>query len=520
MNQELATEVNQNIIKKKFWTKKKIIWTTLIVLVVAFVAYRINASKNNSSNIQTDTVKKQDLKATVLATGQVVSSINLNLSFKVTGVVEKVNVVEGSTVKQGDILATLDQSTQAANVTSARGSLAQAQANYDKVVAGASSQAVAVAQVNLDNAKSQLATAKQQQAVLVNNAYSALLNSGVAAIAATGNTDSAVATISGSYTGADQGSYQISLYATGSGEHFNYNGLESGAGIVSTNPTPLGTRGLYIQFSSAMVGVGDTWNVNIPNTQASSYVANYNAYQAALQTQAAQLSSAQSAVDTAQANLNLQTAQAQPADLAAAQAAILSAQGQVQAAEAGLENTILRAPANGTITSVDTKVGEQASALAEVMVLQDVGDLHVEADVSEANIAQVQPGQTVDFTFDALGPDRHFSGTVQTVDPGATVISGVVDYKVTASVENISDIKPGMTANMTVLVAQKSNVLAVSQQAIISQNNNSYVRVVDDPKKKTYHQVQVQTGLQADGGLVEITSGLSEGQEIVTYIKN
>ena len=47
--------------------------------------------------------------------------------------------------------------------------------------------------------------------------------------------------------------------------------------------------------------------------------------------------------------------------------------------------------------------------------------------------------------------------------------------------------------------------------AIINQNNNQYVRVVDDIKKGTYHQVQVQTGLQADGGLVEITSRLERG---------
>ena len=55
--------------------------------------------------------------------------------------------------------------------------------------------------------------------------------------------------------------------------------------------------------------------------------------------------------------------------------------------------------------------------------------------------------------------------------------------------------------------------------AIINKNDKQYVRVIDDPKNKTYHQVQVQTGLQADGGLVEITSGLNDGQEIVTYVK-
>jgi len=45
------------------------------------------------------------------------------------------------------------------------------------------------------------------------------------------------------------------------------------------------------------------------------------------------------------------------------------------------------------------------------------------------------------------------------------------------------------------------------------------VRVIDDSKKKTYHEVQVQTGLQADGGLVEIISGLNDGQEIIIYMK-
>ena len=76
-----------------------------------------------------------------------------------------------------------------------------------------------------------------------------------------------------------------------------------------------------------------------------------------------------------------------------------------------------------------------------------------------------------------------------------------------------------MTANMTILVAKKDNVLAVPSTAIINNNGNQYVRVIDNAKTKTYHQVQVQTGLQADGGLVEITSGLADGQEIIVYMK-
>jgi multidrug efflux pump subunit AcrA (membrane-fusion protein) len=105
------------------------------------------------------------------------------------------------------------------------------------------------------------------------------------------------------------------------------------------------------------------------------------------------------------------------------------------------------------------------------------------------------------------------------VNPASTVISGVVDYKVTGSLEKIPGIKPGMTDNMTIKVAEKQNALVVPSSAVINKNGEQIVRVITDPQNKTYTEVQVQTGLEADGGLTEIVSGLSKGQEIVTYIK-
>ena len=157
--------------------------------------------------------------------------------------------------------------------------------------------------------------------------------------------------------------------------------------------------------------------------------------------------------------------------------------------------------------------------MKEAIVLQDVGNLHAEADVSEANIAALQTGQLIDYTFDALGPDQHFAGKVLTINPASTVISGVVNYLVKGSFDNVPNIKPGMTANMTITTAQKNDALAVPSTAVINKNNKNYVRVIDDSQKKTYHEVEVTTGLQADGGLVEILSGLNAGQQIVTYMK-
>ena len=184
-----------------------------------------------------------------------------------------------------------------------------------------------------------------------------------------------------------------------------------------------------------------------------------------------------------------------------------------------VNNTVLRAPTLGTITQVDIKLGEQAQALKEVIKLQNVGELHTEALVSEADIASVEVGQIIENTFDALGPFEKYQSKVLVVNPSSTVVSGVVNYKVIGSLENIPNIKPGMTVNMTVLVAEKSGVLAIPSSAIINRDDKRFVRIVDNLKNKTYHEVEVQTGLEADSGLVEIISGLSEGQEVITYMK-
>ncbi len=498
--------------------KKKLIWLGIIVVVVGF--FVIRSRKTDTSGTQTDTVKKQDLKQTVLATGQVTSETDLSLSFKTSGVVGRVPVKVGDKVKAGSILASLQANDVAAQVTQARGALAQAQANYQKVLNGASNEDVAVAQVTLDNAKTNLVTTTQQQQVAVDNAYKALMNSGLAAIPGTGNTGSVTATITGTYTGKDQGLYKVNIIATGDGFKYQYSGLETGGGNVDVTPQPLGTKGLYIQFSSTSVPTNNTWTVSLPNTQATAYVTNYNAYQAALQAQSVAISQAQASVDAAQAALDLKRAKARPADLDAAQAAILTAQGQVQAAQASLDNTVIVAPSDGTVTSVDVKVGELATALKEAIILQDVSNLHVEANISEANIASVKVGQQVDTTFDALGLDRKFSGKVEAVDPASTVVSGVVNYKVTVQVDKLDEIKPGMTANLTILTGEKKGVLAVPTRAVLSKADNSkVVRVVTDPKTKAYKEVVVTTGMEADGGLVEVLSGLNEGEEVVTFIK-
>jgi RND family efflux transporter MFP subunit len=506
----------------KNWSLRKKIFFGVIVLVVTLILIKVFSPTNNSANTVTDVVKKIDLKQTVLATGQVTSKTDLNLSFSSSGIVRGVRVEVGNVVKKGTILATLDQGNELASLTQARGALAGAQAKYQRTIDGASNEEITLAQIALDNAKRDYDRTKSGQDTLVHNAYSALLSTSLVAVPDNTSTDTVVGpTISGAYTGAE-GSYHLTLNVGGSSSYFSISGLESGTGIItSASPAPLGTNGLFIQFpANFSAGANQNWTIAIPNKKSSYYVANYNAYQSALKTRDEVLGSAQAVIDQRTAELAIKKSTARQADLDLAQADILSAQGQYELASSNFEHTVLRAPADGTITRIDVKVGELAQSLKEVMVLQDVGNLYLESNVNEANITSIKNNASVDLTFDAFGVDKTFTGHIVKIDPSSTIISGVVNYKVTASIDMVPDLRPGMTANMTILVSEKDGVLVVPSRAIITDpTGTKTIRLVTDTKRKSYKEIPVTTGVEGDGGMIEVTGGITEGEEFVVLIK-
>jgi len=581
---------------RRVFTKTRVIWTIIILLIVGGVWYYKSRPTNNAANIQTAKVTEQNLEQTVLTTGQVVSETNLSLSFQTGGVVDKINVITGSQVKAGDVIATLSQSNVQASLVSASGQLASANANLRKVLAGAtpeqinvSQKAVDSAQVAYNNVASQLTVVQSSTASTISQAQATLADLQSPTTTSDNKRSAIVVTIANQLANvkSDLDKEKQILDDTnlkdtfGIADTFSLNNFKNAnsqvQSLLNTANASLATAQTYKSDANIYQAVADSvavLNQNIislnycysalQNSVASSRFsqAQLDAYKSTISADSlaensgittikssrqaltdaltaatnavtnansaatSQINAAQNQINSAKASLQQSQAalaqlkaKAQPADIDVARAQLISAQGTVEAAQAAVNNTILKAPADGTITQVNTKVGQQATAMQAVIVLQNVNTLHAEAYVSEANVASLQLGQSVDYTFDALGPDKHYTGKILTIDPASTVISGVVNYLVKASIPNIAEIKPGMTANMTILVATRDNALAVSSNAIINQNGEQFVRVIDDTITKTYHQVPVQTGLQADGGVVEILSGLTNGQEIVTFIK-
>lgn len=470
---------------KAFFTIKKIIWM-VIVVVLLLGGWFIFGNRSNTSNIQTIFVKQQDIEKTVLVTGQVVSSTDLNLSWQSSGIVKRILVKEGDVVSAGQLLAEQDTSNLVTQLRNAEAGLV-------------------LAEQRASASKNNLTNVIAEQNILVSNAHRNLLNSTFAAETVGDYSAFDAPTISGTYTCDKEGTYVLETYSSLGGISVNYSGLEQGTMLLTDIPRPMGICGLSLSFDKTKVLEPKVkFKIDIPNKNASNYNLNNNAYNLALQIR-------DTAIEGAKANVGT--------DSLVALAQIAQAQASVDAININIQNAKLLAPSSGTITQIDIKVGELAQATKEVIKLLNIGELHAEALVSEADITSIVPGQSIDNTFDAFSSNKHFTTTVLTVNPASTIVSGVVNYKVTGSLEKISGIKPGMTDNMTIKVAERKNVLVVPSSAIINKEGKHIVRVINDPKKKTYIEVEVGTGLEADGGLTEITSGLSLGQEIVTYIK-
>lgn len=489
--------------------------TAAVVIVVLLLLFFIAKPKTTKS--VTSLVERRALASTVLATGQLTSATDLDLSFKTSDVVTSIPVSVGDVVRKGAVLAMLNNQDELGALNQARGALALAEANKKKIIEGATTQEVRVAEVALDAAQKELENTKDQQEVLVKNARRALLSNGLEAVSSSGVTTGAP-TISGTYTGDVEGSYILSVYGTQSGGYFTLSGIESATGTVSTTQAErLGSKGLFVQFPAGVLNSGTVWTIALPNTRSASYATYYNAYQLALSTSRSAIAAAESVVRARQAELDLRRKEARPSEIEAADAEILSAQGRLQSAQAAYENTIIRAPADGTITKIDVKIGETVSPGKTVIVLEDVKNLYLEANINEANIAEISLEQTVSVTFDAFGPDKLFTATVSHIDPSSTIVSGVVNYKIKAAMVPDTTIRPGMTANMTVVTNQKQDVLVVPLRAVVKKDGKTFVRLVTDKKTKAFTETSVVTGLEGDDG-VEVVSGLSEGDEVIVLL--
>ena len=215
--------------------------------------------------------------------------------------------------------------------------------------------------------------------------------------------------------------------------------------------------------------------------------------------------------------MDYKKAPAREVDLAAYRASIKQMQAAYNLAKNNLQDTELVAPMNGTITAVNYEVGEQVPLGTAAITIMSVNGFNIKVDISESDIAKIKLNDKVDITLDALGEEEIFSGTVAIIEPAPTIIQEVIYYKVQVDFDqSSSQIKSGMTANLTIQTDRRDNALFIPRRAIIERDGKKIVRLLENGLVR---EVEVTTGLKADDGLIEILSGLTENQDVITFEK-
>ena len=224
---------------------------------------------------------------------------------------------------------------------------------------------------------------------------------------------------------------------------------------------------------------------------------------------------AETAYDTA--NTQVSAAKAQSSQTEAA----------LKIAETNLRYTRIISPVNGTVVSRNVDTGQTVAASFQTPTLfniaQDLTKMQIDSSVAEADIGKIQVGQPVEFTVDAY-PDSPFKGSVSEIRNAPITVQNVVTYDVVVKVDNPElKLKPGMTANVSIIVSSKKDVLRIPNAALRfrpsekrdmtkQKEKGSGVWVLENKKPK---RIAVTTGI-SDGMYTELLSGeIREGQELI-----
>ena len=213
-----------------------------------------------------------------------------------------------------------------------------------------------------------------------------------------------------------------------------------------------------------------------------------------------------------------------------AQADVAAARAEMNASRATLNNNLtnlgyskITSPVDGTVISRAVDVGQTVAASFNTPTLfevaEDLTKMQIEVNVSEADIGNVKEGQNVEYTLDGY-PDSVFHGQVTQVRLDSTTTSNVVTYTVIVSVNNDDlKLKPGMTANVSIITKQSKDVMCAPSIALKYtpdingpkyQNQGIWILKNNEPER-----IDIETGASDDSNVEIISKKLNLGDKVI-----
>jgi len=432
--------------------KKTITILLIAALLVAgyFLLTNANLVQANNSDLETLAtyeVQLGTLSATVSATGTVRSNQSAVITWQASGMIDEVNVTLGDTVKSGQLLADLVQTSLPQSVITAQNDLVNAQNELDDLVDEYNSLSLAEAQKAIADAQDALEEAERT-----------LLNYQTPA----------------PQTDIDQ-AYADMLLAEDELEK-----ARDDYEPYAEKPEDDLTRANYLS------------RLATAQEQYDDMVRTYN-----------YLTGTATATDLAIAEADVEVAKEELADAQAEYERLLSgvdsddvaaAKAKIAAAEATLNNAWVEAPFDGVITKVYSQSGDLVSSGEQAFQQDDLSRLLVDLEVSEVDITQIEVGQSVQMTFDAIR-DKEYSGEVFEVALVGDDDGGVVNFDVVVALTDPDeDVRPGMTSAVEIIVNQLQEALLVPNQSLRVIAGNRVVYILNEVQP-TSDEAQSASGI-------------------------
>jgi HlyD family secretion protein len=491
---------------------KIIIGITAAVLAVIIIVASIFATRKDTPEVTVIKVEiRRELKSNVTASGEIRPIQFINLTSEVQGRIEEIYVKEGDKVDAGTPLVKLDptqlQSSTEAQLASLQASQSETQVTQSQITAAQNQlsqaqQGLNASQAAVDTALQQVASARQQ--------------------------------VVASQTDVDRA--QVDLNVAERELKRNAELLESG--VIS--------RLEYDQKNDTVLQA----RVALRNAQArlKSQQLAVNEAESRVKESRARANQQEATVKDARRGIDTASLSAQAsADRAAQQAALLRGQRTQR------DKTLQVAPISGVIAEIPSKVGTFAVAglsTTPLLTIADMSTVNVEVKVDETEIDNVAVGQPVKIKVDALG-ENEVNGKVTQKTPlavGKNATSGGLsttinnseakEFRVVIELSDLteeirSSLRPGMSATAVITTKTAENVIAIPLQAVVEKKPDASpaptvegnapetaekpksikgVYVLEGNKTKF---VEVETGITGESD-IQITSGLSEGQEVIT----
>ncbi len=462
-------------VKKKKGINSWLSWLLVLAFVggISYAIYyqvAVVTQKETRRRVLTKPVERQNLTITVSANGTILPERSINLSPKNSGILKKLLVKEGDIVKEGQIVAYMDDSNLRGQLLSAQGQLAQAQANLQKAQAGNRPQDIAQAQGQLEEAQANL-----QKAQAGNRPQDI-----AQAQAQLQNTQAALSKAQDNFLRNQQ------LYNTG---------------VISLQT---------LNQSSA--------DRNVAQAQVNASKQSLGLQKAGSRRE--DVNQLQAVVKQRQQALALVKAGSRQEDIEVARAQVTSARGTLQNILAQINDTVIRAPFNGLVSKkyadpgafvTPTTASSEVSSATSSSILALSSKNEVVANLAETNISKISIGQKVTINADAY-PNETFEGKVRQIAAQSVVSQNVTSFEVRIILSDPRRLlRSGMNVTTDFQLGQLENVLVVPTASVVRQENATGVFVAGNHRPRF---TPIEIGATVNN-VTEVKSGLTGNERVL-----